>query len=371
MAATKRLLCGSLLCVVASCGPKGPPEPIPIGHLAPLSGPEHVASLHAQQGIELALEKAKEDGVGAGGRSFKVLEVDTRGESDQTKAETVRLLKVNQVAGLVAGPDAAGAAEVVREAQPYGTPVIVPGVMAPGVDSSTAIQLGVAGVHRGRALARHATQSLKATRAVILSGHGDPIAPAVVDGFTQAWSGGGRRLETLTYTDTDRADKVGQTARGKPDVVLVAGPPADVLFFREALKKEGLSAPLLHGGEDHGAEPFEATVRPGLDVYVATVFCVEKLTPRGQEFARRYQAKFGTPPDLDAVAAHDAAWLLFTAMQRTQSLAADRLRDELAGTESFEWLTGPVTFKDRQARRPLFLMRVTDGKPHLEETVGP
>jgi branched-chain amino acid transport system substrate-binding protein len=182
---------------------------------------------------------------------------------------------------------------------------------------------------------------------------------------------GTRRIESVTYTPADRADKAAKVVQDAPDVVVVAGPTEDCLFFRDALKKAGSRARLCYGGDDQGARPFTATVAAGPDVYLATVFSGDKLTPRGQEIAHRYQQEHGEPMDLAAAEAYDAAWLLFTTIQRAQTTAADRLREELAATESFEALTGPVTFKDKQVHRPLFVVRVTDGKAQVEETVAP
>jgi branched-chain amino acid transport system substrate-binding protein len=337
----------------------------------PLTGPDQVAGRHARQGIQLAAARAGAEGLGVSGRPFTALHADTRGEPEQVQAETVRLLSINRVAALITGPSAACSADAVRAARSYHTPVVVPGILFPTSEGSMIVQLGLSPQERGRALAHYAARSLKAAKAIILSGRADTVAPGVIDGFTQAFSGDTRRMETLEYTDGDREAKLKQAVSAKPDVVLVAGPPADCLSFRTALHKEGLNAPLLYGGADRGPDAFLATIGPGADIYLATAFSTEKLTPRGQEFARRYQDEFHEAPDLAAAEAYDAAWLLFTTINKAQSIAADRLREDLAATESFESLTGSVTFKDRQARRPLFIVRAADGKAHVEETLGP
>jgi branched-chain amino acid transport system substrate-binding protein len=370
MSAAKIVLLGPLVCYLG-CSPKAPPEPILIGHLAPLSGPDQASGRHARQAIQLAVTKAKDDGLSVNGRALTILHADTRGDPEQAQAEAVRLLAVNRVMALITGPDAACSAEAVRAARPYHVPVVVPGVVYPSTDGSATMQLGADPVERGRALARYAARSLRAKKAVLLRGRGDPVAGAVLDGFTQVWSAEARRVEAIEYTDTAREAQVKRTVTFAPDVVLIGAASGDTLFFRAALKREDLGAPLLYGGADRGPGTFTGTLGPGSDVYLATVFSPDKLTSRGQEFARRYHEEFHEAPDLAAVEAYDAAWLLLTTINQAQSAIPDRVREELMGTESFESLTGTVTFKERLARRPLFIVRVSDAKDHVEETIAP
>jgi ABC-type branched-subunit amino acid transport system substrate-binding protein len=363
-------LCGWLLLLLGGCGPQPPPEPILIGHLVPLQGAEQAAGRHARQGSQLAVARARAEDLGVNGRSFTVVYGDTSSDPEQARNETVRLLAVNRVVAIITGPTATSSSAVVREARPYRAPVVVPGVAIPSVEEAAVVQLGVGPAARGRALARHTAGPLKARKAEVLT-NGDPSSTALKDGFEREWASGNRRLESLTYTSADRAEKAAKVAQDGPDVVVVAGPMEDCFFFRDALKKAGSRTRLCYGGEDHGPEAFTATLAPGPDVYLATVFSGDKLAPRGAEIARRYQQDFNELMDLTAAEAYDAAWLLFTTIHRAQSTAADRLREELGALESFESLTGPVTFKDRQVQRPVFVVRVTDGKAHVEEMVGP
>src|SRR5262249_30150195 len=101
-------------------------------------------------------------------------------------------------------------------------------------------------------------------------------------------------------------------------------------------------------------------------VYLATAYIVDNGTDQGKEFAEAYRKRFGRPPDVHAALAYDDARLLFEAIRRAKSATPANVPEELAKIETFEGVTGTLTFnKDHTARRPLFLVQMEDGRPRL------
>jgi branched-chain amino acid transport system substrate-binding protein len=154
-------------------------------------------------------------------------------------------------------------------------------------------------------------------------------------------------------------------------VILIAGPVRDFRALLAQVRRAGSQAPVLYGGGDVGAGPLRGEDPQGPGVYLATVYAAEGLTERGQAFARRYEERFHEAPDLYAAQAYDGARLLFETMHRLQTADGARVRAELGKGEPFESLTGPVRWKDRQARRPVFLVRVHPDKAALVRTFAP
>jgi branched-chain amino acid transport system substrate-binding protein len=375
MGVARKICVVGLLAVLAGCGPRGSPEPVWIGQVAPLTGPDRAAGEHARQGVQLAVTEAKAEGKAVGGRPLAVVHADSKGDTDAVAAETVRLLSVNRVAALLAGPGSAAAERMLRADEPYGAPVVVPGELADPASWSTALSLGAPPGERGKALARYAARDLKAARAVVLSDARDPIAAALAAAFVREWRrGGGGTPAVEEWTVGGSADLpalAARAAKARPDLVLFAGTPADFRSLRGHVGEAGLRVPLVYGGEDAGPAVAEGSLEAGADQYLATVYAREKLTSRGQEFARRYEAEFHEAPDLNAAAAYDGARLLFDVLQRAQTTAPAALRDELARTESFETVTGPVAWKGRRPRRPFFLVQVKGGQARVVQTVEP
>src|SRR6516225_6482921 len=84
------------------CAPKVGPEPVWVGQLLSLDGPNRAIGQHARQGVEQAVAEVRAAGQTVGGRPLAVLHVDDRGDAATVRAETVRLLTVNKAVALLA-----------------------------------------------------------------------------------------------------------------------------------------------------------------------------------------------------------------------------------------------------------------------------
>jgi branched-chain amino acid transport system substrate-binding protein len=373
-----KMWAAGLLGVLAGCGPRAAPEPVWIGQVLPLSGTDRAAGERARQGVQLAVAEAKAEGKTVAGRPLAVVHADTRSELDAVGAQTVRLLSVNRVAALLAGPEGTAAERLLRADGPYGVPVVVPGELADPTSWSVALSLGAPPGERGRALARYARRDLQARRAVVLTDARDPVAAALAAAFVREWRHGtgdpaaGAAVEEWTIGGSaDLPGLATRAGKARPDLLLFAGAPADFRTFRGHLGEAGFHAPLLYGGEDAGPSAVGGGLEAGSDLYLATVYATEKLTAQGREFARRYEAEFHESADVYAAGAYDGARLLFDVLGRAQTTAPNALRYELARTESFETVNGPVAWKDRRPRRTFFLVQVKGGQARVVQTVEP
>src|SRR5205823_130248 len=86
---------------IAGCGGSATPEPIYIGHVANLSGPQHQAGDQAALGMRLALRD--KDAGQIDGRPLVVRHTDTRGQLEAYEAQAVRLVAISKVAALYGG----------------------------------------------------------------------------------------------------------------------------------------------------------------------------------------------------------------------------------------------------------------------------
>jgi branched-chain amino acid transport system substrate-binding protein len=359
----------ALVALAAGCGGKAP-EPIRIGHLAPLSGPGRDAGEHARQGIQLAVEEWNADAANGPGRKVAALHVDIH-DDEAAQAEAVRLLSVNRVAALIVGPDGALAETAARAAGPYEAAVVLPGELA--APPAGVFAVGASPSQRGRALARFARRDLPPGRAGVLTDGRAPVAAALASAFRKA---GPQDDATASFEwtygkDKELATQVQEAAQAKPGVVLVAGPADDLRKAGAALRAAGLRVPLLYGGPDVGPAALEGGPPAAPDVYLATAYAPEGLTDAGKDFARRYGERFHAAPDLHAALAYDGTRLILAALRQVPDVTPARLRARLAQREPFESVTGPLTWKDGQPRRPLFLLRLENNRPKFVKALGP
>jgi branched-chain amino acid transport system substrate-binding protein len=359
--------------VGVGCSTKATPEPVWVGQLLPLEGPNRAVGVHVRQGVELAVEESRAAGQNVAGRPFGVLHVDSRDDPATVQAETVRLLTINKTAALMADFDAALTDRMLRANHPYGVPVVVPGELPGPADTGPVLSLGVPPAVRGRLLARYASADLKRPRAAVLTDGRRPVPAALAAEFVKAWPRGrGFTIEEWTFTGAaERDERVARLIQAAPSVVVMACSLADFRALRPRLTEALPKVPLLYGGEDAGASPLRAELETHPDIYLATAFSAEHLTEAGHVFARRYEEHFHEPPDLYAAQAYDATRLLLDALSRAGSENKDSLAREIAHVEHFDGVTGPVHWKDREPRRRVFLVRWTNNEAKVVRTIEP
>src|SRR5437879_2498637 len=128
------LLCGIMMLTAAAlpgCSSRVSSEPIAIGHVAPLSGPDKAAGEQAKQAILLAVEAVNGSESSVLGRRIEVRHADTHGDLEALGNEAVRLITVNRVVALLGGSDAEQADRLGRATQPYGVPRVTGGARLP------------------------------------------------------------------------------------------------------------------------------------------------------------------------------------------------------------------------------------------------
>jgi branched-chain amino acid transport system substrate-binding protein len=357
-----------LLLALGGCGPKGEPEPLYIGQLLPLSGTERARGERSRQGVALAVKEALDADLRCGGRPLAVRHVDDRGNAETVVAEATRLLAVNRVPALLGSLDPALAEKLSRTVRPSGVPLLIPTELAEPPRADNVFCLGVPAAERGRALAKYAADELKATRATVLTRDGDEVAAALAAAFVTEWKQDRKRhvRKSSFQPGADPAQTMNGVAADKPEVVLLAAGASE---FGRLRRRAPADRPLLFGGADFGPAALAAE-KEGPDVYLATVYCWDGLSPRGREFAGRYQKEFREPPDLVAAQSYDGVRLLFEALSKAGA-TAPKLRDYLGGLDGWESVTGPLSLKEHKTRRPLFLVRLKGGEEQLLKTIPP
>jgi branched-chain amino acid transport system substrate-binding protein len=354
--------------LLAGCGSRGTPEPILVGHVAPLSGPDRYVGEHERRGILLAVEKANSRPEGVAGRSVTVLHGDAGGPDEATSA-AVRLVTVNKVVALLGDMDAAQAEALAKVAQSYSVPLVSPGGPPGRPASEFAFRSGLAPPFKGQILARFAAGELKASAAAVLvtgvegrSPAANAVGAAVAAAFTREFRArGGKVAGEWVYRTPQELRGLADRLRVAPaPAALVAAAPADLA----ALSHAGLDpkVPLLFAGGVEAPYPFDDAAVDNV-VYLATAFVPEAATPRAVDFVRKYRDRFGEAPDAHAALAYDSARLLFEAIGRAGTTDGPKVREALAGITNFESLTGPCSWgEDQWLVRPGFIVRREKGR---------
>lgn len=351
------------LCL-SGCTHRTSSEPILIGHVVALSGPNKAAGEHAKQGVALAVEEVNQDENRIAGRMVEVLHADTRGEPEMVQNEAVRLITVNRVTALLGGGDPEQAERLARTAQPYAIPVVLASGLVASGGNENVFALGLTPAYQGQVLAQVAAHQLKTTRVAVLA-DSRPASTALVAAFgTEFPSGKDVLVKERSYkSDAEFAGLVAPLKEERMGAILFAGPARDFLKLRTQLRSAGLEVPILFGGEEGSLSLLQQEPATKQAVYLVTAFTADAGPAAGQAFTKKYRERFGQEPDVHAALAYDAARFLFEGMRQTNSAEGVKVRKTLAGLESFEGVTGPVALEKGQvARRPVYVVRLADGK---------
>jgi branched-chain amino acid transport system substrate-binding protein len=354
----------TLVVLSAGCNRKTAPEPIFLGHVAPLSGRAKVVGEHARRGIQLALEEANARGDMPGGRPLEVLHVDSKGDPDLAERQAVRLLKVSAAAAILGGADGPEVERLARAAQPLGAAVVTPASWLDRPGADPIFSLGLTPEGRGKALALFAAKELKLEQVGVVSRRDDRLAAALVEAFRQAFAAGaGQRVESeREYASA--ADLVAVADRlkeRKPNAILFAGPPEDLLKLRERIA--GTPPVILYGGDEADQSLLLADRQLAEGVYLATAFVADLDTAPAKEFAKKHQDRFGEPPDVHAALGYEAVRFALDGLRPAKVVTAPRLREELFKVGRFEGLSGPMTVGgDRRVNRPAYVVRAEQGR---------
>ena len=133
----------------------------------------------------------------------------------------------------------------------------------------------------------------------------------------------------------------------------------------------GLTIPLF-GGDGWESQDLISIGGAAVEgTYFSTHFSPEQSGPAVQEFVKKFQAKYGVMPDAMAALGYDSAMLLADAFKRAGTTDGPKVRDALAATKDFPGIAGNITIDEhRDAKKPLVILEVKDGKLKLVEQIG-
>jgi branched-chain amino acid transport system substrate-binding protein len=362
-----------LLAGLAGCGRKQSVEPVSVGQLVSLRGPERAAGERARQAVLLAVEEYNQTEAAQSIRPVTVLHVDTQGDADVAQREAIRLIRVNGAVALLTGMDSAIAERVGKAAQQYGVPVVTSSGLS-GPPGENLFPLGVSASWVGECLGRFLNQELKVKSVKPVLQAGNAYAQAVEAALAKASAPAAETVLTpLTLKgDADAAEAVKLLLKSQPGALLLGGDAQACLRIRAQLQREDVSAPVVYGGEETGIAALLENPGATSGLYLATSYLSGQLTAAGKEFARKYQERFREPPDVHAVLAYEAARMTFDALGRVHPPLTSRLREELSRSERLDGLTGPIVFaENRSVRRPLFVTQIDDDKLTLAQRYEP
>ena len=361
-------LCAASLFAVA-CSKKGAAAGNEIG-IAVALNPQRAGMQSIYNGVQLAVNELNKQYGGQLGSAKLVMLKGAPDVSDPVRiADAFR--EDPRVVGVVGHPESGTTLNAINEYADTkndganGVVAISPTGTSPALSGANRWLFRVcpSDVQASRAVARYLLDSLHARRASVIyrnDEYGKDWAKSFGDAYRE---GNGVVVQRDPYLQGATAwdAYAGYLKQLKPDVLLFPGSQEDALEALRAMRKAGVSTPLIGGDATSG---LEANAAEFPDVHYTAFFLARRATsPEAKAFIAAYTAAFKEEPDQRAALAYDAAMLIGRAVVE---VGADRakIRDyvESIGRErpAMAGVAGPLAFDTNHdaVNKPVVIARV-------------
>lgn len=338
-------------------------QQVVIGTLGPLSGDYASYGLSVANGTELAINEANASG--QYNVTFVLRKEDTRGDQVQALNAMNKLIELDRVTAIV-GPVLSGETLTAGPiAQDAGVPFITPSATAPAVSEIGDYQFRnvITDDVQAAQMAEYAVEVLGLRRFAILYSNND-YGVGLRRAFEETVRSLGAQVVAVeSYLDGDSnfSAQVTNIAAQNPDALYIAGYYTEAAMIAQQAALQGLKVRIM------GADGFDSPtlIRLGGEAVEGALFTsgffAETQDELGREFVRKYEAAYGTKPDMFAANAYDSARILIHVIGQ---VGADpkAVRDGIAAIKDFPGVTGSTSFAENgDAVKPLYILKVENG----------
>jgi branched-chain amino acid transport system substrate-binding protein len=322
---------------------------VKIGFAAPLTGPNANYGKDLQNGVKMALDDAKAQGIKINSQTaiFELIAEDD--QADPRVGTQVAQKLVDEGVNVIVGHFNSGTtipASVVYEKA--GIPDIDPAATNPIISgrgfknvfmviASDAQNAGTAGTY--------AVQTTKAKRIAIIDDR-TAFGQGEADEFEKAVKKAGGNIVGREYTTNQATDFKTQLTKLKglnPDLIFVAALNPQAAGIMKQMRQLGINAQFVGGG---GVKDIDFIKLAGDAAENAMAWEYGRpldSSEVGKNFAGRYKQKFGMDVLSYAPFGYDAAWAAIKAMQAANSTSPNDYRPKLKDID-FDGITGKIAF---------------------------
>ncbi|MGO9173466.1 MAG: ABC transporter substrate-binding protein [Rhodomicrobium sp.] len=325
-------------------------EPVTIGAVEILTGPNNKYGIAIKNGFDLALDEVNKAGGVLGGRPLQIAYEDSAGNKEQAINGVRQLIGATKVP-LILGPTlsnemfAAGPVANARKIPIVGTSTTANGVTAigPYVFRTSLPEADVVPV-----TLRTAKEKLGVKKVAVMYGNDDAFTKSAYDVMKAALEKLGIEVlttETFGSKDSDFSAQLTKIKSLNPDAIVVSAlveAGSGILLGKKAL---GFPASVrVIGGNGLNSPKIGEIAGDAADgTLVGSPWFIGKADPANQAFVAAFKAKYGTDPDQFAAQAYDTLKLAAKAITAAGAPDPEKIKDALA-TTSHEGVMGKLSF---------------------------
>jgi len=367
------------LVVVAGCKQKQEANEILIGHVASMTGDTATFGLSADKGIQLALDEINKAGPVLG-KPVRVKTEDDRSVSDEARTATEKLISRDHVCAILGEIASSRSIAMAPACQDAHIPMLSPGSTNPKVTQMGDYIFRACFIdkYQGAAMADFAVNTLKVKKYAVLYAANSDYSVGLKDFFNEEAKklGAEQIIQPLSYSEKSDVDFNAQLTKirdAKPDAIIVTGYYNEAGKIARQARDLGIKVPLI-GGDGWDSDQLLKIGGDALNgCYFANHYAPDQDRPAVKAFVEAFKAKYnGEVPDAMAILGYDAMKLMVDAIKRAGSTDGAKIRDALAATKDFPAAAGDITIDaDRNAKKPIVIVGIRDGKLKFETAVNP
>jgi branched-chain amino acid transport system substrate-binding protein len=327
-------------------------QPVQIGAIEILSGPNAAYGTAIKAGLELALDEINVKGV-LGGRPIALTVEDSAGNKDQAINAARKLIGRDKVIAII-GPTlsnemfAVGPVTNERKIPTLGTSTTAAGItdIGPYIFRTSLPESDVIPVTLKAAMA-------KGVKTIALMyANDDAFSKSGFDVMKAAAEKAGLKIltiESFGSKDTDFSAQLTKIKSLKPDAIGISAlvePVSGVLLQARQL---GIGPETLFIGGNGSNSPKlgEIAGKAADGLIVGSPWFIAKPDPINDAFVKAFRAKYNKDPDQFAAQAYDAMKIMALAVNHAGAADSEKIREALTKTD-YKGVMGPFQFNDHR-----------------------
>lgn len=351
----------------------GADDPVKLGVIFPLSGPEAPYGDRGLKGLKLAQKHRPQ----VLGRPVDLTLADNLSEKRTSAREASRLIREDKVCAIIGCLTSGNTLAAAPVAEKAGVPLVSPWATNARVTSKRKYVFRICFVDpfQGRVAAKFAREDLGAKTAAVFTDLGQEYCVGIARCFRQAFTQlGGKVVLKVFYNsgDEDFAPQLAAVKKANPDLIYLPGHFREDAFIARQARAMGLTQPILSGD---AAQSDELIILggPAVEGLCLTAHFHHQAadTPNGKRFVAAFRRIFREDPGSVSALTYDAYNVILDAIARAGSTRPQAIAMALEQTRDFPGATGVITLLRHDAIKPVVILQIKNGKFNYLTTVHP
>lgn len=366
----------ALIGLWAGCGGDGTANEILIGEYSAMTGTTATFGQSTHRGLMMAVDEINAAG-GVLGKKIRLLTEDTQSKPEEAATAVTKLITRDGVKAVIGEVSSSRSLAAAPICQANGVPMVSNASTNPEVTKKGDYIFRVCYIDpfQGEVMARFAYNTLGIRKAAILKDIKNDYSIGLAQYFEETFVKlGGQIVAAQAYSEGDIDFKAQLTAlkATEPEAVIVPGYYTEAALVVKQARELNMTMPFIGGDGWDSAKLVEIGGQSMNNTYFSTAYTADDPDSVVQNFVTKYTTRYNEKPDAFAALGYDAGLILFDAIRRAGSADGPALRDALKATRDVRGVTGSITIDaDRNARKPIVIIAVVDGKMTYKETIQP